>query len=372
MRNIAVVAPGRNVYSESFIQAHKQMLAGNVFFYYGGNYPLFFTKPGRNAGLPGLFTRVAGIFLKRMPCFYYKRLLRSLRRNRIECVLAEYGPIGARLAPICKEAGIPLIVHFHGYDASVRRVIEANREGYARMFEYASYIIGVSHAMVARLEEMGAPKEKIVYNCYGPREEFFAVHPDAATAEYFLAVGRFVDKKAPFLLLKSFKDMHDKYPGMRLIFCGDGPLFRECKRSVEHWGLNHAIDFPGPVPHSSIPGLMEGALAFVQHSVTAANGDMEGTPVGILEASASGLPVISTLHAGIPDVVIDGQTGLLSSENNTRAMTENMERIASDRKLAARMGEAGRNNIRRNFSIERHIAVLDSLIDKAIQNNPAH
>jgi glycosyltransferase involved in cell wall biosynthesis len=108
------------------------------------------------------------------------------------------------------------------------------------------------------------------------------------------------------------------------------------------------------------------ARCFVQHSVEASNGDSEGTPVGILEAGASSLPVVATRHAGIPDVVVEGQTGFLVDERDTTAMAAQMLRLAQDSELAARLGSAARLHVERNFSQEQSLDRLWTIIESAI------
>lgn len=111
---------------------------------------------------------------------------------------------------------------------------------------------------------------------------------------------------------------------------------------------------------------LEKALAFVQHSITAINGDQEGTPVAILEASAAGLPVISTFHAGIPDVIINEETGLLVNEHDVEGMAQKMILLLQNNELAKTLGKNGKERIQTNFSQARHLHVIDDLINKAI------
>jgi glycosyltransferase involved in cell wall biosynthesis len=98
-----------------------------------------------------------------------------------------------------------------------------------------------------------------------------------------------------------------------------------------------------------VPAFLQRGLAFVQHSVRAPSGDSEGTPVAILEAAASGLPVVSTRHAGIPEAVLDEVSGLLVEEGNVSAMADAMCRLLDTPGLAVRMGEAGRKHMQINF-----------------------
>src|SRR5690606_5350206 len=111
------------------------------------------------------------------------------------------------------------------------------------------------------------------------------------------------------------------------------------------------------------------SIAMVQHSVTAENGDSEGTPLTILEASAAGIPVISTKHAGIPDIEINGETGFLTEEHDVDGMADNMIKILENPGLARHLGANGKQHISANYTLERHIQKLYELIDKAIREN---
>ena len=148
---------------------------------------------------------------------------------------------------------------------------------------------------------------------------------------------------------------------------GDGPLREECEDLAKTLGLEGVIEFSGTLAHSELETAMQQARCFVQHSVEASSGDSEGTPVAILEAGASGLPVISTRHAGIPDIVIEGETGFLVDERDFERMAEHMILLAQDPELAQRMGEAARRRIADDFSIEGTILRLWRIIEACMK-----
>ena len=147
---------------------------------------------------------------------------------------------------------------------------------------------------------------------------------------------------------------------------GDGPLWEGCRELAGSLGVREAIEFSGPLPHKALQSEMHQARCFVQHSIEAASGDCEGLPVGILEAGACGLPVISTRHAGIPDVVIEGETGFLVDEGDVEGMAHHMLRIAQDPSLAAKLGQAARRRIESQFSLEGTISALWQIIESCI------
>ena len=96
--------------------------------------------------------------------------------------------------------------------------------------------------------------------------------------------------------------------------------------------------------------------------LVASSGDSEGTPVAIMEASAASLPVVSTFHAGIPDVILDGITGILVPETDIDKMADAMLTLLNDKELARKMGRAGRERIKSEYSMERYINVLKTLL----------
>lgn len=366
MRTIALISPNQSAYSETFIQAHKRLLAARVVYYYGGALPHCCEgqepiHPGR---LDAALKRVRSA-LRPVPdtSLQEDMLLRSFRRNRVEKVFAEYGPTGAAVLNACQKSGLPLIVHFHGYDISVRSVVDRYREQYARMFAYAESIVAVSQPMISALVERGADRGKIIYAPYGPQEGFFRVDP-RCSAKTFAAAGRFVNKKAPYYTVLAFARVLQSHPDARLYCAGEGPLLNTSKNLARHLGCENAVLFPGVVDPAALQTVYESARGFVQHSITADDGDMEGTPVAVLEAAASGLPVVSTLHAGIPEVVLHGQTGLLVAEHDVDGMADAMIRLLDDRDYARELGRQGRRHVQENFAMEKHISILNALIDR--------
>ena len=143
---------------------------------------------------------------------------------------------------------------------------------------------------------------------------------------------------------------------------GNGELLNICKLMVHALKIENAVQFLDAAAHDQIPVLMKNVRAFVQHSHIAASGDSEGTPLAILEAGAAGLPVISTEHAGIKDVVIHGKTGLLVKEGDIDTMSEYMYQLLYNPQQAKELGENARNHISTHYSMEKSISNLRKII----------
>jgi glycosyltransferase involved in cell wall biosynthesis len=133
-------------------------------------------------------------------------------------------------------------------------------------------------------------------------------------------------------------------------------------------GLEKSVTFHGRQPLETISKLSIKSRAFVQHSITAQNGDKEGTPVAILEAASLGLPIISTQHGGINDAVIHGSTGFLVKEKDVETMAKYMLELARKPILAKDMGLRGYQHIQEHYNQEKLIQQLWELIETAMQS----
>ena len=374
MINLAIVAPDGNANTQTFVRAHKRIKA-NVFFYYNGFIPIIlegYGMIGIDKTILNSMKSILRTLISINPISLYRSKLnvleylfaKSLRKNRVNVVLAEFGTTGVACMKVCRYLDIPLVTHFHGYDCSAYEVLEKYSQKYKEMFEYASSIIAVSHVMERKLVTIGADPSKLLYNPYGPNELFYQVRNSTRKIQFF-SVGRFVDKKAPYYTIAAFIQVLAKYPNAKLLMGGEGPLYPTCVNLVRMYGLQDHIHFLGVLTPEEVKKNFDESVAFVQHSITAMNGDMEGTPVGILEASASGLPVISTIHAGIPDVIINNVTGLLVEEHDVDGMAKNMIWVLDNPEKAHEMGERGQKHIKEHFSLDKHLQILTKAVTDA-------
>jgi glycosyltransferase involved in cell wall biosynthesis len=240
------------------------------------------------------------------------------------------------------------------------------------MFREAAAVIAVSRAMERKLISLGAPPQKVHYNPYGVDCREFAGADPATAPPLFVAVGRFVEKKAPDLTLQAFAEVRRAVPEARLRIVGDGPLLERCRELVIDLGIADTVTFLGAQPHSVVREEMRRARCFVQHSVEATSGDSEGTPVSVLEAGASGLPVVATRHAGIPDVVAEGHTGFLVDEHDVAGMASHMLQLARDPVLAGKLGQAASRRIQESFSKDQSLNRLWAIIESSITERFRH
>jgi glycosyltransferase involved in cell wall biosynthesis len=293
-------------------------------------------------------------------------IARYLQREHVDVVLAEFGPVAVDYMDACKAAGVPLVAHFHGYDAYKRVILTQYGPAYRRLFSLAGALVVVSRDMARQLESLGAPAERIVWSPCGVDTVAFAGADPGRSGPTFLSVGRFVEKKAPQNVLLAFHHLANSRPDARLVMVGDGVMLDPCRLLCHSLGLADRVTFTGAVSPSDVAARMRSARAFVQHSIRDSEGNAEGTPVSVLEAGASGLPVVGTRHMGIADVVVHGETGYLVDEGDVHAMGEHMVALYDDPALAGAMGRRARAHINADFSMERATARLWGALELAI------
>lgn len=369
---VSVVSPEQDLYSETFIQAHIDWLPTCVKPLYG--YPLpNYSDEGEvlysSSNLGNRILRVAGRKFQKLSdkSLHEIAIKKFLVKNNVELVLAEYGHTGVAMMEICREAKIPLVVHFHGHDAYQKKILNVEGQSYPELFEFAAALIVVSKDMHDQLISLGAQREKIIINPCGVDIRQFKGGDPSKSPPTFVAVGRFVDKKAPHLTLLAFREVLMSCPEARLIMLGDGPLLEACKQLAQATSLNNSVDFRGSRSHAEVAKIMRQSRAFVQHSVHTSYGDSEGTPVAVIEASATGLPVVATRHAGIKDVIIDGETGFLVDEGDIHGMAQAMIQLVQNPLLSARLGKLGRERVEKEYSMTESINRLWKTIGYCIE-----
>ena len=289
---------------------------------------------------------------------------RFLAEHGVTAVLLEYLDVWLPFLDTIREAGVPArVAHGHGYDVSIRLGEAWWREQY-RAYDGWGTVVTMSEASSRRLTaEVPLPRDAVAVVPYGVDVPDAATSPPGGPEIRCLAVGRLVAKKAPVTTVTAFAAAAREEPRLRLVLGGDGPLAGAVAAAVARERLGDRVTLTGPLPHTEVLERMRGCDLFLQHSVTdPATGDQEGLPVAILEAMAHGLPVVSTRHAGIPEAVADGETGLLVDEGDTEAMGAAILALARDPERRAAFGRRGREVVATRFGRRAEIDRLRELL----------
>jgi glycosyltransferase involved in cell wall biosynthesis len=353
-------------YSETFIDQQIRQLNPHAVLYEGWQ-PSNIYAGGSIYPFPLSLLIFRGSLRNLFPAFYQKVytyfLKKYLQKTGTTCLLANYGPLGTHIFTACQESNIPFVVHFHGFDASEKKTIAHYGSDYRKILPVAKAVIVVSQVMKMDIEDICGPLKNLHVLPYGVDTEKFKPGTKASKQSIqLISVGRFTAKKAPILSIKAFQMLLEKFPTAYLTMIGDGELWEDAKKYVEENDLEKNVAFMGQQKPDLILEKLQEADIFIQHSIKTPSGDSEGTPNSILEASACGLPIVSTLHAGIPEAVIQGETGILVQESDFKAMGEALISLAEDPKLRLKMGESARNHMLNNYEIKTQAEKLRGLL----------
>jgi colanic acid/amylovoran biosynthesis glycosyltransferase len=304
--------------------------------------------------------------LSRSPsCFQDQNRLKSL-----QIIHAHFGPDGVYALPLAEKLSIPLITTFHGYDATTKDSVflrSRSVQNWHYLLEQkalsrrGSLFIAVSEYIKKRLLVKGFPKEKIVVHHIGIDVEKFSPQLLPSQERYILNVGRHTEKKGISTLLHAFARITWRYPNVKLIQIGSGRLTESLIALAQELGITKQVHFLGSQPHSAVQRWMRGAEIFVLPSETASDGDSEGLPMVLGEASACGIPIVSTWHSGIPEIVLHGDTGLLSAEKDVVCLADHLDLLLGDRSLGEKLGRKGREHTVDCFDIRKQTAKLETI-----------
>lgn len=280
-----------------------------------------------------------------------------LGKGPYDVVHCQFGPNGNR-ALVLKELGVidgKLITTFRGYDLSS----DLRRYGphvYDRLFVEADLICCVSASMKDKLVALGCDANKIVVHRSGVDTQKFTLRPltpaDNGTVRV-LTVARLVEKKGVQYGIQAVATLLQRYPQLEYRIVGDGPLREELNRLIASLGAQTHITLLGWKRQDEIIALLQNTDILVAPSVTAATGDEEGVPGVVMEALACGVPVVSTWHAGIPEVVQDGRCGFLVAERDATALAEKLAYLIAHPEQRIEMGRAGRRRIEELCDLQR-------------------
>ena len=297
--------------------------------------------------------------------------------SNLALIHAHFGPNGVYAIALAEKLKIPFLVTFHGYDITLTRkaIWRTGKLLYyqlifheAELKRKASAFIAVSNFIRNKLIEQGYPQEKIIQHYIGVDTAKFSPSSQKADERYILCVGRHTEKKGIDTLLRAFASIAVKHPSVTLLQVGQGELTTKLQALTRQLGIDKRVRFLGAQPHSTVLQLMQQAEIFALPSQIAKSGECEGLPIVILEASACAVPVVSTYHSGIPEAVIDGETGFLVSEKDDKSLAEKLDILLSDRAWSQKMGQQGRELINEKFDIRKQTAKLETIYDSLILN----
>lgn len=303
---------------------------------------------------------------------YYFKKRKAVQRlkshlSNYDVVYIEFGTNAVFALPALIESKIPFIVHFHGYDISSELSFQPYLRDVKSVFKHASYIVAASHHIKRLLVLNGCDESKVKVIRYGISVPEINIDSVNNKIIDFISIGRLTHKKNPIALLLAFNIVLKEMPLLKLNMVGDGPLKQECEDLVSKLDIAESVVFHGALSHKETMKLLIQSRIYVQHSVTSIRGDQEGFAISLAEAALFKIPVISTLHNGIPENVIDGKTGFLVREFDYETMGAKMLELVKNRDLANQMGINGRQHIMNMCKLNERVDAMNKLLKNSIR-----
>ncbi len=291
--------------------------------------------------------------------------------KNFDIIHCHFAPIGLQAVDL-KKFGIrgKLVTTFHGYDVN-RVPLTAGSNVYKRLFKEGDLFTSNTNFTKSQAVGLGCNENKIKILPVGLRIERFTYKSREIKSEgpvKILTVGRLVEKKGHEFAIRAIAKIVPEYPNVVYWIVGGGPLRSKLELLVSKLEIEKNIEFMGIRQEDEVLKIYQQAHIFLLSSVTASDGDREGQGLVLQEAQAVGLPVISTLHNGIPDGVLDGKSGFLVPEKNADALAEKLEYLILHPEVWSKMGKCGQEFVRKNYDTkvlnQRLLKIYQELISQ--------
>jgi glycosyltransferase involved in cell wall biosynthesis len=355
--------------SETFIRAQAEALRSFTPHYVGSKICCGQVLPEERVHLVhggGRFGRMRDLAFKATG-YLSERLVRPLARLNPTLIHAHFGPDGVTAMPLAKTLGVPLVVTFHGFDATVRDAYALRSFPRHRMYilrrkaliRTGARFLAVSHFIKGRLQAQDFPGARVVVHYTGVDLDRFRGDPAAAREPIILFVGRLVESKGGANLLRAMSLVQARQTRARVVFIGDGPERGSWEQLARQTGV--PAEFLGERPSGDVQKWLQRAALFCVPSITTASGRQEGFGMVFAEALACGVPVVSHRVGGIPEAVGDGVGGILVPEGDEAGLAHALERLLSDPELRVTLGRAGQARVHALFDLRRQTERLEAI-----------
>lgn len=302
--------------------------------------------------------------------------------NELKLLHAHFAPDAVLALSLTKSCNIPLVVTCHGSDIMVSdwyllKSMRLTNWRYMalryQLMHKTSLFIAVSDFLRNAMIERGFPSEKVVRHYVGIDTNRFVPVSDQSTlyggATFILSIARHTDVKGVDVLLKAFSRVVQMNSDVRLVQIGAGDLTEELKTLAAELNVDKSVDFLGPQNPSEVLKHLQACRILVLSSRQAKSGAEESFGLVLAEAAACGVPTIGTRVGGIPEAIIDGETGYIVEPEDPDELAERMLQLLADRKSAKAMGMRGRAMVCERFDIRIQTEKLENLYSEVIKEH---
>lgn len=305
-----------------------------------------------------------GTFLSSLKLLYFTAAYSQWGARKYEIIHCQFGNCGI-LGMFLRDIGLlkgKLVVSFHGFDIS-REVQQMGSGLYKQLFESGDLFLPICEYFKRRLVSLGCDEKKITVHRSGIDLQRFSDacnHFSTNGKVKIMTIGRLVEKKGIEHGIEAVARVMATNKNINYTIVGDGPLKGKLIRLVRKLKMQGTIIFTGDLRQGEIKDLLKDAHILLAPSITARDGNQEGIPVVLMEAMAMGIPVVSTLHSGIPELVQDNQSGFLVPEKDVKSLVEKIQCLIEHRSRWREMGAKGRATVKEKHDINR---LNDTLVE---------
>lgn len=279
--------------------------------------------------------------------------IQFLRKGLFDVIHSQFGTHG--LAAVSLNQILPskckLVTSIRGYDVTV--FLKKHPGIYRTLFREGDLFLPVCEFLRERLIQEGCEEKKIVVHYSGiDCSKFNYIQRQRMRGETVrvLTIARLVEKKGLSFAVEAVGDLIARGEKVEYRIVGDGALRESLQQLIVGKGIEQQVQLLGWKNHEEVKVLLEASHVLIAPSLTSESGDQEGIPNAIKEAMATGLPVISTFHSGIPELVADGLSGLLVPERNAASLADALAYLIGHPEVCEKMGQAGRRLVERKFN----------------------
>ncbi len=309
--------------------------------------------------------------------FYYPYFYKILKKRGAALLHSHFGNRGYFDLKLKKKLNLPQVTTFYGHDASMMALEDKWKKRYKELFARCDRFLAEGNFMKKTLVELGCKPEKVIVQRLGvdlDKIQFIPRKMSDSGNVRLLFASTFRDKKGLTYCLEAFANVAEKHKNLELSIIGDaGNSSREVEykkqvvKIIAERNIADKIHHLGFLDYHAFIEEAKKHDIFLSHSIIGSDGETEGgAPVTLIEMSAYGMPVLSTLHCDIPEVIMDNKSGLLVPEKDIDGLTNRLEHLVTHPELWEEMGRAGRAHIEQEYDAVKQAQKLERVYESLI------
>lgn len=313
-------------------------------------------------------------YIKKEPPIVYRgeygAVANVLERHQVDLIHVYFGHTGVHLLPFIERWPKPVVVSFHGMDIQTRAHDPSYEQKLRQLLQRCTLVLARSQSLLDRIMELGCDPAKVRMNRTGIPLQLFPWTERALPENgewHFVQACRLIEKKGLDDALYAFSKIVKEFPLAKFTIAGEGPLKEALDKLIAELDLQKSVHFAGFLTSQELSKLYQSAHIFIHPSRMTEDQNQEGVPNSMLEAMATGLPVISTFHGGIPEAVETEKTGILVNERDRQGLIEAMFRLLKNHELWRAMSRQASEDVTANFESSIQIGKLENAYFEAIQ-----